>query len=188
LEIDPGFADRLELAIAESKRCLNCGIYVEKEAAGETQGRDVGIKIAPGAYVHVLPIEAGFVGADNVGVLIAETPHLQDSIELVIDIGTNGELVLGNRKRLISSSCATGPALEGAEIRYGMRAAPAPSKRFSIDRETKEVRFKVIDKEGWNTDFKRWGQRASVRQGSSTSCPSSTLQGSSTTPAASTRN
>lgn len=66
--------------------------------------RNIGIKIAPGAYVHVLPIEAGFVGADNVGVLIAEEPYNQDNVELIIDIGTNGELVLGNRQRLISSS------------------------------------------------------------------------------------
>jgi len=119
----------------------------------------VGIKIAPGAYVHVLPIEAGFVGADNVGVLIAETPYLQDSVELVIDIGTNGELVLGNRKRLISSSCATGPAFEGAEIRYGMRAAPGAIEKIAIDRETKEVRFKVIDKDEWNTELQEVGAK-----------------------------
>lgn len=125
----------------------------------DIKARDIGIRIAPGAYIHVLPIEAGFVGADNVGVLIAETPHQQDSVELVIDIGTNGELVLGNRQRLISSSCATGPALEGAELRYGMRAAPGAIEKIAIDPETKEVRFKVLDKEGWNTEIEEAGAK-----------------------------
>lgn len=158
-EVDPGFADRLELAVAESKRCLNCAVYAEKDIEKSAQVRDIGIKIAPGAYVHVLPIEAGFVGADNVGVLIAETPYFQDSVELIIDIGTNGELVLGNRQRLISSSCATGPAFEGAEIRFGMRAAPGAIEKIVIDRETKEVRYKVIDKEEWNTDLEEVGAK-----------------------------
>ena len=158
VEVDLGFADRLEVAIEESKRCLNCAIYAEKGGV-ETVSRDMGIKIAPGAYIHVLPIEAGFVGADNVGVLIAEEPYHQESIELIIDIGTNGELVLGNRQRLISSSCATGPAFEGAEIRYGMRAAPGAIEKIVIDRETKEVRFKVIDKEGWNTEMEEVGAK-----------------------------
>lgn len=158
-EVDLGFADQFEMAIEESKRCLNCGIYAEKGIAEAGVSRDVGIKIAPGAYVHVLPIEAGFVGADNVGVLIAEEPYNQDSVELVIDIGTNGELVLGNRHKLISSSCATGPAFEGAEIRYGMRAAPGAIEKIVIDPETKEVRYKVIDKEGWNTEIEEVGAK-----------------------------
>lgn len=158
VEVDLGFADRMEMAIEESKRCLNCGIYAEKGVT-EAAARDIGIKIAPGAYVHVLPIEAGFVGADNVGVLIAEEPYNQDSVELVIDIGTNGELVLGNRQKLISSSCATGPAFEGAEIRFGMRAAPGAIEKIIIDPETKEVRFKMIDKEGWNTEMEEVGAK-----------------------------
>jgi len=119
----------------------------------DVKGRDFGMKISPGAYVHVLPIEAGFVGADNVGVLIAEAPYKQNSIELVIDIGTNGELILGNREKLISASCATGPAFEGAEIKHGMRAAPGAIEKIKIDPETKEVQFKVIGKEDWNTDL-----------------------------------
>ncbi len=114
--------------------------------------RDLGLKIAPGAYVHILPIEAGFVGADNVGVLLAERPYDQDAMELVIDIGTNGELILGNRNKLISSSCATGPAFEGAEMRVGCRAAPGAIEKIRIDKETKEVSFKVIGREDWNTE------------------------------------
>jgi uncharacterized 2Fe-2S/4Fe-4S cluster protein (DUF4445 family)/thioredoxin reductase len=158
-EVDLGFADRLELAMEESKRCLNCSIYAEKGGQETGVSRDIGIKIAPGAYVHVLPIEAGFVGADNVGVLIAETPYNQDSVELVIDIGTNGELVLGNRNKLISSSCATGPAFEGAEMKFGMRAAPGAIEKIVIDPETKEVRYKVIDKESWNTEMEEVGAK-----------------------------
>jgi uncharacterized 2Fe-2S/4Fe-4S cluster protein (DUF4445 family) len=116
------------------------------------KARDLGLKIAPGAYVHILPIEAGFVGADNVGVLLAERPYDQDSMELVIDIGTNGELILGNRDKLISSSCATGPAFEGAEIRFGCRAAPGAIEKIKIDPKTKEAQFKVIGREEWNTE------------------------------------
>jgi uncharacterized 2Fe-2S/4Fe-4S cluster protein (DUF4445 family) len=108
------------------------------------KARDLGLKIHPSANVHVLPIEAGFVGADNVGVLIAEEPHHQDEMVLIIDIGTNGELVMGNRKKLISASCATGPALEGAHIKFGMRAAPGAIERIGIDPETLDVKFQVI--------------------------------------------
>ena len=118
----------------------------------DIKARDLGLKISPGAYVHVLPIEAGFVGADNVGVLIAEEPHKQNDIMLIIDIGTNGELVLGNRKRLISSSCATGPAFEGAQIKYGMCAAPEAIEKVKIDPVTKEVHFKVIGGADWDVD------------------------------------
>lgn len=125
----------------------------------DVKARDFGIKISPGSYVYVLPIEAGFVGADNVGVLIAEAPYKQDSIELVIDIGTNGELILGNRQKLISASCATGPAFEGAEIKHGMRAAPGAIERIKIDPETKEVQFKVVGKENWNTEDEAIGAK-----------------------------
>jgi uncharacterized 2Fe-2S/4Fe-4S cluster protein (DUF4445 family) len=118
----------------------------------DVKARDLGLKIASGAYVHVLPNEAGFVGADNVGVLIAEEPYNQDEMLLVIDIGTNGELILGNRKKMLSTSCATGPAFEGAEIRHGMRAAPGAIERVKIDLRTKEVRFKVIGNEKWNDE------------------------------------
>jgi uncharacterized 2Fe-2S/4Fe-4S cluster protein (DUF4445 family) len=86
-------------------------------------------------------------------VLIAEEPYNQDDMLLVIDIGTNGELILGNRDKLVSSSCATGPAFEGAEIEFGMRAAPGAIEAIRIDPDTKEVRFKVIGREDWNTEI-----------------------------------
>jgi uncharacterized 2Fe-2S/4Fe-4S cluster protein (DUF4445 family) len=115
----------------------------------DVKARDLGIHINRGAYVHVLPNEAGFVGADNVGVLITEEPHKSEETQLIIDIGTNGELVLGNKERLISSSCATGPALEGAQLSYGMRAAPGAIERITIDPESHEVDYKVIGRDAW---------------------------------------
>lgn len=119
------------------------------------KARDMGIKINGSSYIHVLPIEAGFVGADNVGVLIAEEPYNQDSMELIIDIGTNGELLLGNRDRIYSTSCATGPAYEGAQIKFGMRAAPGAIERVKIDPDTREVMFKVIGKTDWHAHLEK---------------------------------
>jgi uncharacterized 2Fe-2S/4Fe-4S cluster protein (DUF4445 family) len=115
----------------------------------DIRARDLSIRINPSSYMFVLPIEAGFVGADNVGVLIAEEPYKHEENQLIIDIGTNGELVLGNRHKLISSSCATGPALEGAQMAFGMRAAPGAMERIEIDPETKAVDYKVIGREAW---------------------------------------
>ncbi len=119
----------------------------------DIKARDMGIQVCPSANVHILPIEAGFVGADNVGVLIAEEPYNQDLMTLTIDIGTNGELVLGNRERLISSSCATGPAFEGAHIKFGMRAAPGAIERVRVDPATLDARFKVIGQDRWNDEL-----------------------------------
>ena len=115
----------------------------------DIKARDLGLNMNPSSYVFILPNEAGFVGADNVGVLIAEEPHKQDEIQLIIDIGTNGELVLGNKEKLISSSCATGPAFEGAQLAFGMRAAPGAIERVLIDPQTHEVDYKVIGKDAW---------------------------------------
>jgi uncharacterized 2Fe-2S/4Fe-4S cluster protein (DUF4445 family) len=120
----------------------------------DIKARDLGLKVHASANVHILPVEAGFVGADNVGVLIAEEPHRQDAMVLIIDIGTNGELVMGNRERLLSSSCATGPALEGAHIKFGMRAAPGAIERVSIDPDTLEVNFKTIEEKDWQSESK----------------------------------
>jgi uncharacterized 2Fe-2S/4Fe-4S cluster protein (DUF4445 family)/NADPH-dependent glutamate synthase beta subunit-like oxidoreductase len=149
-EVELGLEE--EIATKESLRCLHCSIYAEKDASDVAEARGTGIRISPGAYVHVLPIEAGFVGADNVGVLLAEEPYKKDEIQLIIDIGTNGELILGNKTRLISASCATGPAFEGAQLKFGMRAAPGAIEKIEIDRETKEVRFKVIGDDRWSSD------------------------------------
>ncbi len=121
----------------------------------DIKARDLGIKINPGSYIYVLPIEAGFVGADNVGVLIAMEPYNIDEKVLIIDIGTNGELLLGNRERVCSTSCATGPAFEGAQIKMGMRAAPGAIEKVRIDPATKEPLYKVIGKEQWQTEIEK---------------------------------
>ena len=115
----------------------------------DIKARDLGLHINPSSYVFILPNEAGFVGADNVGVLIAEEPYKKDEVQLIIDIGTNGELVLGNKDKLISSSCATGPAFEGAQLAFGMRAAPGAIERIQIDPQTHAVDYKVIGRDAW---------------------------------------
>jgi uncharacterized 2Fe-2S/4Fe-4S cluster protein (DUF4445 family) len=89
------------------------------------------------------------VGGDTIGVMLAETPHKQKQVQLIIDIGTNGELVLGNSEKLLCSSCATGPALEGAQIEFGMRAAPGAIERVKIDPVTHNVDYKVIGRKIW---------------------------------------
>jgi uncharacterized 2Fe-2S/4Fe-4S cluster protein (DUF4445 family) len=111
----------------------------------------LGLGLNATAGVHTLPVIAGFVGADTVGVLIAEEPHKQDKNILIVDIGTNGELVLGNREKLLCASCAMGPAFEGGNIKYGMRAAPGAIEKVKIDCKTLEVKFKVIGDNKWNT-------------------------------------
>ncbi|MQL53581.1 DUF4445 domain-containing protein, partial [Desulfofundulus thermobenzoicus] len=120
------------------------------------KARDLGINICRAAMVHTLPVESGFVGPDNVAVLIAEEPYREkEKIRLVIDIGTNGEIDLGNEKRLLCTSCATGPALEGAQIKFGMRAAPGAIEKIRINPETLDVTYKVIGQEQWYPEIKK---------------------------------
>jgi uncharacterized 2Fe-2S/4Fe-4S cluster protein (DUF4445 family) len=104
----------------------------------------------PGARIYFLPCIAGHVGADTAGVVLSETPHLADEMTLIVDIGTNAEIVLGNRHRLLAASSPTGPAFEGAQISCGQRAAPGAIERVRIDRETLEPRFKVIGCDLWS--------------------------------------
>jgi len=119
--------------------------------AVDVKARELGLQINLSAYVHVLPTIASFIGADTSGVLIAEEPHKQDENWLIIDVGTNAELVLGNRHGLVCTSTPTGPALEGAHIEYGMRAAPGAIERVEIDDATLEPRYKIIGEEEWNS-------------------------------------
>ena len=118
--------------------------------AVDVKARELELRFHPGAYVHVLPAEAGHVGADNVGVLLAEEPHRQDELTLLVDVGTNAEIVLGNRQRLLSASSPTGPAFEGAQIRFGMRAAPGAIERVRIDPQNWAARFRVIGEDRWS--------------------------------------
>lgn len=116
----------------------------------DVKARELGLQINPSGNVHVLPTIASFVGADTSGVILAEEPHKQDENWLLIDVGTNAELVLGNRKRLVCTSTPTGPALEGAHIEYGMRAAPGAIERVHIDEKTLEPKYKIVGEEEWN--------------------------------------
>jgi len=118
----------------------------------DVKARELGLHINASGNIHVLPTIASFVGADTSAVILAEEPHKQDENWLLIDVGTNAELVLGNRKRLVCTSTPTGPALEGAHVEYGMRAAPGAMERVHIDEKTLEPKYKVIGVEGWNTD------------------------------------
>lgn len=118
----------------------------------DIKARDLGLKLHPAANVHMLAQQAGHVGADNVAVLLAEAPDQQDDIVLVIDIGTNAEILLGNRERLLSCSSPTGPAFEGAQIVHGQRAAPGAIERVRIDRSTGEPRFRVIGQDAWSDE------------------------------------
>lgn len=120
----------------------------------DVKARDLGLAaINRCAWVHVLPCEAGYVGADNVAVLIAEEPHRQNEITLIIDIGTNGEILLGNKEHLLSASSPTGPAFEGAQITHGMRAAPGAIERVRIDPKTLTPRFRVIGDDRWSDEM-----------------------------------
>jgi uncharacterized 2Fe-2S/4Fe-4S cluster protein (DUF4445 family) len=118
----------------------------------DVKARELGLHINSAGNIHVLPTIASFVGADTSAMILAEEPHKQDENWLLIDVGTNAELVLGNRKRLLCTSTPTGPALEGAHVEYGMRAAPGAMERIEIDEKTLEPKYKVIGVDGWNTD------------------------------------
>ena len=115
----------------------------------DRRAADVGLRLHPAARLHLLPCIAGHVGADHVAVLLAEAPHESDQISLVVDVGTNAEISVGNRKRLVCASSPTGPAFEGAQITHGQRAAPGAVERVRIDRQTFEPRWKVLGQEAW---------------------------------------
>ncbi len=112
----------------------------------------IAININPGGHVYALPCIAGHVGADAAGVLLAEAPFERDDVSLIVDVGTNAELLLGNKKRMLAASSPTGPAFEGAQISSGQRAAPGAIERVRIDRKTLEPRFKVIGCDLWSDD------------------------------------
>ncbi len=122
--------------------------------SGQVHARaaDIGLDVNPGARLYTLPCIAGHVGADAAGVTLAEGPHRQDEMMLVVDIGTNAEIVLGNRARTLACSSPTGPAFEGAEISSGQRAAPGAIERVRIDGETLEPRYRVIGVEPWSDE------------------------------------
>ena len=120
--------------------------------AVHTRAVDVGLELNPGARVYMLPCIAGHVGADAAAAALSTRPFEAEAMTLVVDIGTNAEILLGNRERLLAASSPTGPAFEGAEISCGQRAAPGAIERIRIDPETLEPRFKVIGLDEWSDD------------------------------------
>ena len=103
------------------------------------KARELGLKIAPGAYVHLLPNVAGYVGADHVAMLLATRIFEAKKTTLAIDIGTNTEICLNHRGRMTSVSCASGPAFEGAHIKFGMRAAPGAIEHVRLANDRLEI-------------------------------------------------
>lgn len=111
---------------------------------------DVQLGINPAARIFLPPCIAGHVGADASAVLLAERPWENDAISLIVDVGTNAEILLGNKHRLLAASSPTGPAFEGAQISCGQRAASGAIERVRIDPESLEPRFKVIGCDLWS--------------------------------------
>jgi len=112
----------------------------------DLKAKELGLVLEPSANIHILPIIGGFVGADNIGVLLSTKPWLNKENQLIIDIGTNGEIILATQGRLLSCSVATGPAFEGAHIRFGMRAAPGAIESIHIESDL-EVHWETIGQE-----------------------------------------
>ncbi|TPI64780.1 DUF4445 domain-containing protein [Mesorhizobium sp. B3-1-3] len=113
---------------------------------------DIGLKLNQGARLYMLPCIAGHVGADAAAVTLSEGPHRQDEMMLIVDVGTNAEIVLGNSTRVVAASSPTGPAFEGAEISGGQRAAPGAIERVRIDPDTLEPKYRVIGSELWSDE------------------------------------
>ena len=120
------------------------------DEALDVPAASLGLTTAPCACVHLLPCIAGHVGADASAMVLAEGPQMREEITLLVDVGTNAEIVLGNRQRLLACSSPTGPAFEGAQLTSGQRAAPGAIERICIDAMTLEPRFKVIGITPWS--------------------------------------
>ena len=132
--------------------------------AVSTSARELGLDVHPGARAYTPPCVAGHVGADAAAMVLAEAPHRSQALTLLVDVGTNAEIVLGNDRRLLAASSPTGPAFEGAQISGGQRAAPGAVERVRIDRETLEPRVKVVGCDLWSDDdgFARAVRRTGV--------------------------
>jgi uncharacterized 2Fe-2S/4Fe-4S cluster protein (DUF4445 family) len=122
------------------------------DSALDLRASELGLTLHPGARVYTLPCIAGHVGADAAAMILAERPDLSEKLTLLVDVGTNAEIVLGNRDRLLACSSPTGPAFEGAQISCGQRAAPGAIERIRIDPRTLEAKFKVIGSDLWSDE------------------------------------
>lgn len=131
------------------------------DSALRVPARDLELDVHPGARAYALPLVAGHVGADTAGVILAEAPYARDDVTLIVDVGTNAEIVLAVGDRLLAASSPTGPAFEGAQISAGQRAAPGAVERVRIDPETLEPRFRVIGEDAWSDEPAFAGTRVS---------------------------
>ena len=113
---------------------------------------ELDLSLHPNARAFVLPCIAGHVGADTAGMVLSEHPYSKEEMMLLVDVGTNAEIVLGNCNRMVAASSPTGPAFEGAQISSGQRAAPGAIERVRIDRDTLTPKFKVIGCDIWSTE------------------------------------
>jgi uncharacterized 2Fe-2S/4Fe-4S cluster protein (DUF4445 family) len=115
--------------------------------------RDLGLgTMGADARVYLLPCIAGHVGADAAAVALSEAPEQSDDLTLIVDVGTNAEILLGNRARVLACSSPTGPAFEGAQISSGQRAAPGAIERVEIDPVSRVPRIRVIGCDLWSDD------------------------------------
>ena len=122
------------------------------DEAAEVAAAEIGLRLGPAARAYVLPCIAGHVGADAAAVVLSEMPYRKKETTLIVDVGTNAELVLGNAERLLAASSPTGPAFEGAQLSCGQRAAPGVIERVRIDPATLEPRYRVIGGGGWSDE------------------------------------
>jgi uncharacterized 2Fe-2S/4Fe-4S cluster protein (DUF4445 family) len=140
LGIDPFELGQAPFALATSDavstRCANLGLT----------------NMHPAARIYLLPCIAGHVGADAAAVALSESPNTSEDLVLVVDVGTNAEILLGNKNKVLACSSPTGPAFEGAQISSGQRAAPGAIERVEIDPITKEPRFRVIGSDIWSDE------------------------------------
>lgn len=163
-EVEAGIEDILEIALVANPimHHILLGISpvelggapfaLTTDAAVEMPAAELGLSINEGGRIYILPCIAGHVGADTAGMILSEEPQLQDKMTLLVDVGTNAEIVLGNSRRLLACSSPTGPAFEGAQISCGQRAAAGAIERVRIDPITLEPRFKVIGSELWSDE------------------------------------
>lgn len=125
---------------------------LETSDALTLKAKNHGMDIHPQAEIYVLPCLAGHVGADAAAVILTEKPYDQQTMNLIVDVGTNAEIIVGNRDKILAASSPTGPAFEGAQINSGQRAAPGAIERVRIDPSTLQARFKVIGSDLWSDD------------------------------------
>ncbi len=110
----------------------------------DTKAFELGLKVNPNCYVHSMPVIAGFVGSDVVADIISTNLHNSEGLSMLVDIGTNAEIILGNRDEIVACSCASGPAFEGAHIKHGMRAQTGAIEKIWIEPKSSKLFFKVL--------------------------------------------